>query len=366
MNAGRGDELTVVAPAGLRASVPAPPRLAHTGAAESPPALRLPPVPREQPLHTAPVTGPIALRRRRIGDSSLRVFPVAINGTGFGRTVDAATAADILDVYRGFGGNFVDTSSAAAGGRSEHIIGDWMRSRRARSDIVLATRVGSGPGNPGVSQAALATAVDRCLQRLGTGHIDLLYLDTDDPAVPFEETLLAVDALIGAGKVRCFGLAAHTENRLVEARVISAQLGVPPAAALQVHYSLLRRDLFEGTLAAVAAEQGLGVTARFPLGAGFLGGRYRSAVDVAACPRGRSAVTPPTRRRLRILAVLTQVARERQVAPATIALAWLLSKAGVVAPVAGVSGPGQVLDLVAAASVHLTRHEVAALDRVSS
>lgn len=345
MNAGRGDELTAWAPD---------------------PLLAMRPPAQERAQQASPVTGPITLRRRRVGDSVLRVFPVAINGTGFGRTIDAASASSILDVYRGFGGNFIDTSSAAAGGRSECIIGDWMGSRRARSDLVLATRVGSGPGSPGVSQAAIAAAVDRSLERLRTDYIDLLYLDTDDPSVPFEETLLAVDALIGAGKVRCFGLAAHAENRLVEARVLTAQLGVPPVVALQVHYSLLRRDLLEGTLARVVAEQGLGVSARFPLGAGFLGGKYRSAVDLAACPRGRSAVTPPTRRRLRVLAVLAQLARERHVAPATIAIAWLLSKPGIVAPVPGVSGPEQVLDLVAAASLQLTRHEVAALDRVSA
>jgi len=365
MNAGRGDELTVAEPTGPCAAASVSPR-ALPGPADPLLDLRLASLREEQPRESSPVTGPIPLRRRRIGDSSLLVFPVAINGTGFGRTIDAVSAGGILDAYRGFGGNFIDTSSAAAGGRSESIIGDWMRSRRARSDVVIATRVGSGTGSPGVSQAAISTAVDRCLERLGTDHVDLLYLDTDDPSVSFEETLLAVDALIGAGKVRFFGLAAHAENRLVEARVITAQLGVPPVVALQVHYSLLRRDLFEGTLAGVVAEQGLGVTARFPLGAGFLGGKYRSAVDLAACPRGRSAVTPPTRRRLRVLAVLSQIARERHVAPATVALAWLLAKPRVVAPVPGVSGPEQVLDLVAAPSVQLTRHEVAALDRVSS
>lgn len=314
----------------------------------------------------APATGPILLRRRAVGESELRVFPLAISGNVFGWTADAVTTDAVLDAYWELGGNFVDTADSYAGGRSEIMIGNWMRDRRNRSEIVVATKVGKSADSPGVSQEAITRAVHSSLQRLRTDHIDLLYLHVDDESVAFEESLLAVDALIGAGKVRYFGASDHSGNRLIEARVIAAQSGCAPLTAVQNHYNLVHRAEFEGTLAQVAAQQHLGVMPRFALASGFLTGKYRSRADLAANARGGEAATYLTRRGLRILATLDRVANEQQVAPASIALAWLLTKPDVVAPVASASNPLQVLDLVAAASVQLTRQQVAELDRVSA
>ena len=303
---------------------------------------------------------------RRIGSSELSVYPMALSGNAFGWTAGVTAAETVLDAYAELGGNFIDTADSYAAGRSEIIIGNWMRERGNRSDVVVATKIGKHADNPGLRARTIARAVAASLERLQTSWIDLLYLHIDDESVAFEETLLAVDELIRAGTVRYFGVSDHTGNRLIEARVACAQLGVAPMVALQNHYNLVHRPEYEGDLQHVAARQGLGVMPRFALASGFLAGRYRSRADLANEPGGSEAARYFTRRGLRILSVLDGIAADREATPATIAIAWLLSKPMVVAPVASASTGLQVADLMRAATVHLTRHEVAELDRVSN
>ena len=304
--------------------------------------------------------------RRRLGESELRVFPLAIGGNVFGWTADGETAEGILDSYRDRGGNFIDTADSYAGGRSEFMIGNWMRRRHDRADIVVATKVGKSAENPGMSESAISRAVDASLARLQTDYIDLLYLHIDDDTVPFEETLYAADEQVRAGKVRFLGVSDHSGNRLVEARVIAAQLELMPLVATQSHYNLVHRFSYEGTVARVAAQQRLGVMPRFALAGGFLAGTYRSKADLGRSSRGSEAARYLNRQGLRMLACLDRIAAEHQVAPATVAIAWLLTKPQVVAPVVSASRPEQVADLVAATSLQLTRHQVGELDRVSA
>ncbi|GAB2461011.1 aryl-alcohol dehydrogenase-like predicted oxidoreductase [Conyzicola lurida] len=303
---------------------------------------------------------------RRVGLSDLHVFPLAISGNVFGWTSDVMATNGVLDAYADAGGNFVDTADSYAAGRSEIMIGNWMRDRRNRPDMVVATKVGKSGDNPGLSARAVTASVHASLERLRTGYIDLLYLHIDDDTVPFEETLFAVDELIRAGKVRYFGGSDHTGNRLIEARIAAAQMGLAPMVALQNHYNLLHRTEYEGDLARVADRQGLGVMPRFALGSGFLTGKYRSRADIAKNERGAEAAKYFNRRGLRVLACLDRIAAAQQSSPGSIALAWLLSKPHVVAPVASASHPEQVADLVAAARVQLTRTQVAELDKVSA
>ncbi|MET4781975.1 aldo/keto reductase [Glaciihabitans sp. UYNi722] len=307
--------------------------------------------------------GPI---RRRLGQSDLRVFPLAIGGNVFGWTADSEATISILDTYFEHGGNFIDTADSYAGGRSEIMIGNWMRVRRNRSEMVVGTKIGKSADSPGVTASAVYRAVNSSLERLGTDYIDLLYLHIDDESVPFEETLLVVDDLIRSGKVRYFGVSDHSGNRLIEARVIAAQLGVTPMVALQNHYNLMHRSEFEGDLARVAAQQRLGVMPRFALASGFLSGKYRTKADLGRNSRGIEAARYLNKRGQRILAALDQVAWEQRVSVATAALAWLLAKPDIVAPVASASLTEQVHELVAAASVQLNRHQVAELDRASA
>jgi aryl-alcohol dehydrogenase-like predicted oxidoreductase len=313
-------------------------------------------------------TQPMAVTRvrRRLGQSDLRVFPLAIGGNVFGWKADTEDTNGILDTYVELGGNFLDTADSYAGGRSEIMIGNWMRERRNRSEIVVGTKIGKSADNPGLSARAVRRAVDASLERLGSDYIDLLYLHIDDETVDFEETLLAVDDLIRAGKVRYSGASDHSGNRLIEARVIAAQLGVTPMVALQNHYNLVHRKEFEGDLARVAGQQRLGVMPRFALASGFLTGKYRTKADLGRNSRGAESARYLNKRGLRILATLDQVAWEQRASVATIALAWLLTKPDIVAPVASATGADQVRELAAAAHVQLGRHQVAELDRASA
>jgi aryl-alcohol dehydrogenase-like predicted oxidoreductase len=321
--------------------------------------------PRITTEQTRAIVGSTPAARRRIGNSDLQVFPLALSGNVFGWTADAVESERVLDAYVNHGGNFIDTADSYAGGRSEIIIGNWVRSRAARDDIVLATKVGKSADHPGLSARATTAAVEASLRRLRTDRIDLLYLHIDDADVPFEETLLAVDELVRSGKVRYFGGSHHTGSRLMEARIASAQLGVAQMVALQNHYNLVFRREYEEGLARVAADLALGVMPRFALASGFLTGKYRSKADLDGVDRaevGRYL----NRAGLRVLQALDAVAKDHDSPPATIALAWLLSKPNVVAPVVSASAVDQVFDLVTAVDVHLTRSELLSLDRASA
>ncbi|CAN5183448.1 aldo/keto reductase [soil metagenome] len=326
-------------------------------------------------LDTTPPPDPetrVGPARRLLGQSDLRVFPLAIGGNVFGWTADPVATTGILDAYVNHGGNFIDTADSYAGGRSEIMIGGWMRARRNRSEVVVGTKVGKGAEFSGVTARAVTKAVEGSLLRLRTDYIDLLYLHIDDDSVPFEETLMAVDDLIRSGKVRYFGASDHSANRLIEARVIAAQVGVTPMVALQNHYNLMHRSGLEGDLNRVASQQGLGVMPRFALASGFLTGKYRSKSDLDKNQRGGEVGKYLSKRGLRILGALDQVVKEQREAGVTtatvasVSLAWLMTRPNVVAPVASTSEPSQVIELLAAASINLGRHQLADLDRASA
>lgn len=307
-----------------------------------------------------------AAPERAIGPSALSVFPLAISGNVFGWTADVSATESILDEFAEAGGNLIDTADSYAAGRSEIMIGNWIREKRNRAELVVCTKIGKSADNPGLTPRAIAAAVDASLHRLRTGYIDLLYLHVDDPEVDFDETLLAVDELISAGKVRYFGGSDHTGNRLIEARIAAAQLGVAHMVAVQSRYNLMHRVEYEGELARVAEMQNLGVMPRFALASGYLTGKYRSKADLARNERGSEVAKYLTKKGSRVLAALDAVAAEHEVSAATIALAWLLGRPNVVAPVVSASRPEQVEELVAAAGIQLTRHQRADLDKASA
>lgn len=315
---------------------------------------------------TVPVDLGIIQPRRRLGLSDLRVFPMALGGNVFGWTADQTETRSVLDAYFDLGGNFVDTADSYAGGRSEIMIGSWMRSRRSRDDMVVSTKVGKSADHPGLTPKAIERAVEASLERLGTDRIDLLYLHVDDTEVAFERTLLAVDHLIRAGKVRYFGGSHHSGNRLYEARIAAGMLGVAPMVALQNQYNLLNRKEYETGLARVAKQLGLGVMPRFALASGFLSGKYRTRADFAGSRRRSDLSRHLTKRGLRVLHELDRVASVHEVSTAAISLAWLLTKPNVVAPVASATNAKQVVELAQAARVQLTRLQVLDLDRVSA
>ncbi len=318
-----------------------------------------------EPTLSALQTGPIPVVRR-VGPSDVEVYPIALSGTVFGWTADGPTTTAILDRFVELQGSFIDTADAYAGGRSEIMIGNWMRDRGNRDALTIATKVGKGPDHPGLSAPAIRSAVEASLRRLQVDRIDLLFLHIDDPAVSFDETLLAVDELIRRGDVRYFGGSDHAANRLFEARIASGQLGVAHMVAVQKHYNLVHRAEYENDLARIAAQLDLGVLPRFALAAGFLSGKYRTRVDLERHRRGDDVAPYLTRRGLRVLSALDRVAEETSTSVATVALSWLLSRPRVVAPVVSVSAPHQLDEVMAAPLTPLSRHQLTELDRASA
>ncbi|WP_244528013.1 MULTISPECIES: aldo/keto reductase [unclassified Leifsonia] len=310
-------------------------------------------------------TGPLSIiAPRRIGESDLTVYPLSLGASVFGWTADGETSLAILDRFTELGGDFIDTADSYVGGRSEVLIGRWMHERGNRDRVTVATKVGRHHENRGLGAVSIVRAVEASLERLQTDHIDLLYFHDDDPETPLEDSLATAEWLIESGKVRYLGASNFSADRLIEARILASS-GLPKFVAIQTQYNLMHRTEFESAPRIVAAAQGLGVMPYYALANGFLTGKYRSKGDLTAGARSVRASAYVNRRGQRVLAALDRIAAEHRVAPATIALAWLLAKRTVVAPVASASRPDQVGALMAAAGVRLTRAQMLELDRVS-
>jgi aryl-alcohol dehydrogenase-like predicted oxidoreductase len=303
--------------------------------------------------------------RRTIGESDLSVHPLALGCSVFGWTTDGDTAMAILDRHYELGGNLLDTADSYAAGRSEVVIGTWMRTRGVRDEMVVSTKIGRNRDNPGLSPRSIVGAVHASLERLGTDHIDLLHFHYDDLDVPLEESLGAMDTLIRAGTVRHLAASNFTAERLMEARVLAAN-GLPRFVAVETPYNLMNRVSFESALALVTHAQGLAVMPYFALAHGFLTGKYHSKADLTDTVRAGRASAYLNRTGLKVLGTVERIADDHGVAPSTIALAWLLARDDVVAPVASASRPEHVDALVAAAAVRLGRADMVDLDRVSA
>lgn len=318
------------------------------------------------PSAPIPVQGPGIGNGVRValGDSGLDVFPLILGGAEFGWNVDLESSHDILDAYVTLGGNVVHTADSFAGGRSEHIIGQWMHTRGLRDDIVLATRVGGHPDNPGLGSVNLVRAVEASLVRLNTDRIDVLYLDGTDSSAALEDTLATAEWLIDSGKARVLAASGFTAERLVEARILSSA-GYPRIEVLDVPYNVLRRREYEGNVRLVAGAQGLAVTPSHPLEHGFLSGRHRSRAAVGRGVRGTQLIGNLNRRGTRILRALDRVGSELGVPNAAVAIAWLLAQKAVVAPIVNVFAPHHVEELAQGVGVHLGRAHLAELARAA-
>jgi len=316
------------------------------------------------------------MKLRPLGRSGLSVPPLCFGCNVFGWTVDEAASFRLLDKVLDEGLNFLDTADVYSrwvpghsGGESETIIGKWMKLRGNRGKIILATKVGMdmGDGKVGLKADYIARAVEDSLRRLQTDVIDLYQSHKDDETTPQEETLAAYDKLIKAGKVRVIGASNFSAERLQAALDISNKTGLPRYESLQPEYSLAARSSYEGPLQRVCEQNEVGVITFFSLAAGFLTGKYRSEADYGKSPRGeRSIAKYMNERGRRILAGLDAVAKETGAQPASIALAWLLAKPSITAPIASATKPEHVDTLVAATKLMLTADQVARLDAASA
>jgi aryl-alcohol dehydrogenase-like predicted oxidoreductase len=315
------------------------------------------------------------MKKRQLGQSSIEVAPLMLGGNVFGWTADEATTFKILDAFVAAGFNFIDTADSYStwvpghqGGESETIIGNWFKRSGKRDKVVIATKVGSEiPGQgKGLSKAWIMRQVEGSLKRLQTDHIDLYQSHRDDPNTPVEETLEAYAQLVQQGKVRVTGCSNFTAERTKESLAVSAKHGWPRYESLQPHYNLYERAAYETTLEPLALQEKLGVIPYYSLASGFLTGKYRSQDDLKKSQRGQAAKKYLNDRGFRILQALDQVAERYQTKPAQVALAWLMARPSITAPIASATSVEQLNELVQATALELDRESMEKLNRASS
>lgn len=310
--------------------------------------------------------------RRRIPHTDIDVFPLGLGGNVFGSTItDQADADVVLDAYVDAGGNLIDTADSYCafmgtdGGESETMIGAWMKARRNRDRVVIATKVGQLPGRDNLRPETVRAGVDDALTRLQTDVIDIFYTH-EDHGDPLDETLAELDAIVREGKVRYVAASNVSPTRLSEALALSDARGWASYVALQPRYNLVDRETYEAEHAPVVAEHGLGVFPWWGLACGYLTGKYRLGQPLPASLRVGYVEPYMTERGERVLDLLAAIASGHGVSSAAVALAWLAGRPGVVAPLASARNVEQLHDLTAMATLQLADDEIAALDAISA
>jgi aryl-alcohol dehydrogenase-like predicted oxidoreductase len=315
------------------------------------------------------------MAERLLGRSQLRLPPIIFGANVFGWTADEATSFRLLDALIEAGLTAIDTADVYSawvpghqGGESEVVIGNWLKQRGGRDRVVIATKVGMkmGSGDQGLSREWILRAVDDSLRRLQTDYIDLYQAHKDDPATPLEETLTAFGDLIKQGKVRVIGASNYTAPRLQEALDISARLGLPRFESLQPLYNLMERAGFEDALQALCLKQGIGVISYYALAAGFLTGKYRNEGDLSKSPRGAGLAKYLDARGDRLLSVLDMVAARLGATLGQVAIAWIMTRPGITAPIASATSLTQLQELVGATTLKLDREAIEQLDAASA
>ncbi len=314
------------------------------------------------------------MNKRMLGKSGLEVAPLAFGGNVFGWTVDESTSFKLLDNFVAAGFNLIDTADVYSywvpgnhGGESETIIGNWLKNSGDREKVVIATKVGMemGPDKKGLSRSYIFKAVEGSLRRLQTDYIDLYQSHTDDPETPIEETLSAYSELIKQGKVRAIGASNFTAERLKESIRLSEEKGLPRYESLQPLYNLYERADYETNLEPVCVEEGIGVIPYFALASGFLTGKYRREADLSKSPRGQGVKKYLDERGMRILDALDRVAKQHKSTPTRVALAWLIARPSITAPIASATNLEQLNDLIEGANLVLDAESMEILNQAS-
>lgn len=314
------------------------------------------------------------MKNRKLGRSGLEVSPLAFGGNVFGWTADEPASMRLLDRFVDEGFNFIDTADMYSrwvpghnGGESETLIGKWLAKTGKRSKVIIATKVGMemGPDRKGLKAGYIERALEDSLRRLQTDHVDLYQSHTDDAQTPLAETLGAYEKLIRAGKVRAVGASNYSAERFEEALAVSKQHNLPRYESMQPLYNLYDRDDYEQKLQSVCLKHDVGVISYFSLASGFLTGKYRSEADLGKSPRGQGVKKYLTDRGARILDALDKVAGQTSATPARVALAWLMTRPGITAPIASATSLPQLEELFAATRLQLSQDSLALLDAAS-
>ena len=311
------------------------------------------------------------MTKRRIGRSDLHVHPFCFGGNVFGWTADEAMSFRLLDAFVDHGFEFIDTADvysvwvpSHSGGESETVLGNWFKTSGKRDKVVLATKVGFIKG---LKPAYIKQAVEESLKRLRTDRIDLYQSHKDDPETPQEDVLRAYDDLIKAGKVRVIGASNFTAARLQEALDISAKNNLPRYECMQPEYNLVERKVYEGELQDLCVREEIGVIPFFSLAAGFLTGKYRSEADLGKSVRGpRTAGKYLKTNGPQVLAALDKIAAAHKATCAQVALAWILARKGLTAPIASATNIEQLEELLGAVKLSLSAADIVELDAASA
>ncbi|MBC9933469.1 aldo/keto reductase [Chitinophaga qingshengii] len=315
------------------------------------------------------------MEKRKLGKSGLEAAPFAFGGNVFGWSADETTSFALLDTFTGNGFNLIDTADVYSrwvpgnkGGESETIIGKWIKQRGNRSQVLVATKVGADMGQGvNTSKAYIIKAVEDSLQRLQTDYIDLYQTHYDATGTPVEETLEAYAALLKAGKIRAIGASNMSAERLVESMKASEQHGFPHYSTFQPEYNLYNRTGFETTYMPLCEQYGLSVISYYSLASGFLSGKYRNEADVEKSKaRGQKALSYLNDRGLRILVALDKVADKYNSTPAGVALAWLLTRPTVAAPIASATSVPQLHEIIKGVQLKLDSEAVEILNTASA
>ena len=315
------------------------------------------------------------MKKRALGRSGIEVAPLAFGGNVFGWTVDEPTAFRLLDTFVDRGFSLVDTADTYnkwvqghRGGESETMIGNWMAQGGGRRErVVVATKCGMEmPGvGKGLSKGHILRSVEDSLKRLRTDRIDLYQAHEEDTSTPIDETLEAYSQLVRDGKVRVIGASNYSASGLAAALDASEKAKRPRYETLQPRYNLYSRE-FEKELQALCVTRGVGVIPYFPLAAGFLTGKYRTEADLAQSARGAGVKRYMDERGMRILAALDEVAKSLRAKPAQVALAWVMARPAVAAPIASATTLAQLRELMASAELVLDEAALGRLDSASA
>ena len=312
---------------------------------------------------------------RQLGDSGITVPRLTFGGNVFGWTVDEKTSFSLLDALVEHGLFFIDTADVYSrwvpgnqGGESETIIGKWLKQSGKRDRIVLATKVGMelSPEKTGLKPAYIRQAVEDSLRRLQTDVIDLYQAHRDDEQTPLVDTLKAFDSLIKEGKVRAIGASNYSAARLQEALDVSSKEGLARYETLQPEYNLYDREGYENGLEQVAVKNGLGVINYYSLASGFLSGKYKKPQDASKSPRGQAIVEKYLNERgSSIIEALEDIAASHDASATQVALAWLIARPGITAPIVSATSLAQLDELVKATQLELSKQEIEELARAS-
>jgi aryl-alcohol dehydrogenase-like predicted oxidoreductase len=316
------------------------------------------------------------MQLRPLGRTGLQTAPLIFGGNVFGWTVDEPTAFALLDRFTDAGLNAIDTADVYSawapgnrGGESETLIGNWLAARPGQRDkTLLITKVGweLAPGDKGLAAPRIVAAVEKSLRRLRTDRIDLYLSHRPDPDTPVDESLAAFDTLLRQGKVRAIGTSNHDAAQLREALDVAAERGLARYEVLQPEYNLYDRAGYDGALRELCLAEGLGVIPYYSLASGFLTGKYRSADDLGKSVRGQRIARYLDARGHRILAALDAVAAAHAAQPGEVALAWLMARQGVTAPIASATSLEQLDSLIRATRLSLSAEDMAALEAASA